>query len=284
MADHSPSPLAGKRVVITRSESQSATLSEALRAKGAEIVSLPLIRMAPPDDLAPLDAVLRNLSTFDWLIFTSQNAVAAVMDRFTALRTGVIPDGARDLSSVSGIPPASLHVAAVGKSTAEATEAAGFVVAHTGKGTAADLVYELADKLRGKRVFLPRSDRAAADLVAQLRDLGADITEVVVYRTITLDSVDQNKRESISEVDAIVFFSPSAVNAFLALVKSGVLASPRTDTAVGAIGPVTRGALLEAGLRCDFEAQEPSVNEIVVALTTRFAKANVPSVSGAHSR
>jgi uroporphyrinogen-III synthase len=284
VADHSPSPLAGKRVIITRAESQSATLGEALRAKGAEIVSFPLIRIDPPDDLAPLDAVLRNLSTFDWLIFTSQNAVAAVTDRLATPTAAVIPSGARNLSSMSVIPPASVHVAAVGKSTAEAAEAAGFVVAHTGKGTAAVLVHELADKLRGKRVFLPRSDRAAAALVAQLRDLGANITEVVAYRTVALDSVDKTQRESVSEADAIVFFSPSAVNAFLALAKSGVLSSLRTDAAVGAIGPVTCVALREAGLRCDFLAQEPSVDEIVVALTTHFEKAKVSSVSGANSR
>ena len=287
MADHSPSPLAGRRVIVTRAESQSATLAAALRGKGAEVVPLPLLRIAAPQDFAPLDAALRELTNFDSLIFTSQNAVAAVAARLAALQdskeipASVIPSAARNLS----FPSRSLHIAAVGKATAEAAQLAGFGVTYVGQGgTAAELVHEFADHLRDKRVLLPRSDRAAAALVAQLRDLGTQVTEVIAYRTIAVASVDRNTRESVSSADAILFFSPSAVNAFLALIKSGVLSSLRTDTAVGAIGPVTRFALREAGLRCDFEAPEPSVNGIVAAFTAHFERAKVSSVSGVNSR
>jgi uroporphyrinogen-III synthase len=285
VADHTLSPLAGKRVVITRAESQSATLTAALRGRGTEVIPLPLIRIAPPQDFVPLDSALCELTNFDWLIFTSQNAVAAVADRLAALQDSkrtapVISSAARNLSSSSR----SLHVAAVGKSTAEAAAAGGLAVAHTGKSTAAELVHELASELRGKRVLLPRSDRAAAALVAQLRDLGAHITEVAAYRTLAVASVDRNTRESVSNADAILFFSPSAVNAFLALTKSGVLSSLRTDTAVGAIGPVTCFALREAGLPCDFEAPEPGVNGIVAAFTAHFEREKSSSASGANSR
>ncbi|HEY6126889.1 MAG TPA: uroporphyrinogen-III synthase [Candidatus Acidoferrum sp.] len=271
VADHSSSVLAGKRVVITRAESQSAALIETLRERGAETISVPLIRIAPPD-FAPLDSALRDLSNFDWLIFTSQNAVTAVSDRLIALSNPQTPS--RD----------ALRIAAVGKSTATAAQAAGFIVDHTGNGTASDLVHDLANDLRAKRIFLPRSDRASAELVAQLLALGAYITEVVAYRTIPLDSIDKSSRELIFQADAILFFSPSAVNAFLDLTKSGVLSFLRTGTAIGAIGPVTRAALRQAGLRCDFEAPEPGVSEIVAALVVHFEKAKAPSVFGANSQ
>ena len=293
MVDPTPSPLAGKRVVVTRPESQSATLTAALRAKGAEVVLLPLIRIAPPQDFTPLDSALCELTNFDWLIFASQNAVAAVADRLAALQgsketpASVIPSrpaqagAARNLACSSQ----SLHIAAVGKATAEAARLSGFNVTHVGRGgTAAELVHELANELRGKRILLPRSDRAAAALVVQLRDLGAHITEVVAYRTVAVASVDRNTRESVSNADGILFFSPSAVNAFLSLSKSGVLSSLRTDIPFGAVGPVTRFALREAGLRCDFEAPEPSVNGIVAAFTAHFERAKVSSVSGVNSR
>jgi uroporphyrinogen III methyltransferase / synthase len=293
VADHPPSPLAGKRVVVTRAESQSATLTAALRAKGAEVVPLPLIRIAPPQDFTPLDSALCELTDFDWLIFTSQNAVTAVADRLAALQdsketpASVIPSlpaqagAARNLSSSSR----SLRIAAVGKATAEAAQLSGFNVTHVGHGgTAPELVHEFASELRGKRILLPRSNRAAAALVVQLRDLDARITEVVAYRTVAVASVDSHTRESVSNADAILFFSPSAVNAFLALTKSGVLSSLRSDIAVGAVGPVTRFALHEAGLRCDFEASEPSVNGIVAAFTAYFERAKVSSVSGVNSR
>src|ERR1700675_685288 len=138
-----PSPLAGKRVVITRAEFQSAALDAALKAQGAEVISLPLIQILPPLDFAPLDSALRDLANFDWLIFTSQNAVTAVADRLATLDT-----------NFRAQPPAA-KVAAVGKATAEAAQLAGFTVAHTGQGgPSATLVLELASELHEKRVLL----------------------------------------------------------------------------------------------------------------------------------
>ena len=81
MADHSPSSLGGKRIVITRAESQSAPLGAALRAHGAEVDLLPLIQILPPLDYAQLDSVLCKFVNFDWLFFTSQNAVTAIAVR-----------------------------------------------------------------------------------------------------------------------------------------------------------------------------------------------------------
>jgi uroporphyrinogen-III synthase len=264
VAERQKSPLAGKRVVITRPESQSVPLAEALRTVGAEVILLPLIRIAPPHDLSSLDSALRNLGQFDSLIFTSQNAVAAVADRLAFL-------------NVVTRPP---RIAAVGKSTADAAKAAGFAVTHTGYGTAADLVRELANEFSGKRILLPRSDRAAASLITQLQNTGAEVTEVVAYRTVLLDYADSNA--ATDRADAILFFSPSAVHAFSVLIRSGVFSSIQAYGAVGAIGPVTRSALMEATLPCDFEAQHPSVEEVVSALTVHFEKK--VAASRVHSR
>ena len=252
MAERSSSPLAGKRVIITRPEPQSVLLAEVLRSAGAEVFQLPLIRIEPPHELGPLDSALRNLSQFDWLIFTSQNAVAAVEDRFSFLDVTTRPH----------------RIAAVGKSTADAAKAAGFAVTHTGPSTAADLVRELASELSGKRILLLRGDRAAASLVTQLQKAGAEVTAVIAYRTVASDYTDSNAVPD--RADAILFFSPSAVHAFSVLVKSGVFSSIQAYGVVGAIGPVTRTALLEAALRCDFEAQHPSVAELVSALAAHF--------------
>lgn len=273
MVEKSPSPLAGKRVVITRAESQSASLAQALRAKGAGVISLPLIRIAPPEDTVAFDSALRNLAKFDWVVFTSQNAVSAVAERLTAI----------------GIGPNANHpmpkIAAVGKSTAETAESFGFSVAHTGKGgAAADLVQELANELGAKRVFLPRSDKAATALIRQLREVGADVIEAVAYRTVYVAEVEPNAKEALANCDAVCFFSPSAVHAFLSLAKTGVLSPLQARTAVGAIGPVTASALYEAGIRCDFQAGEPRVDEIVAALAAHFERTKMVSASGVQSR
>jgi len=273
VAEKSPSPLAGKRVVVTRAESQSASLAQALRARGAEVILLPLIRIVPPEDTGEFDSALRNLASFDWMVFTSQNAVNATAGRLAAI-------GSRRNTDSD-----NTKIAAVSRSTAESVESFGFPVAYTGKGgTAADLVQELANDLRGKRVLLPRSDKAAAALIRQLQEVGADVTEALAYRTAYVTAVEANARERLATCDAVLFFSPSAVHAFLSLTKTGILSWLQEHTAVGAIGPVTVSALHEAGIRCDFHATEPRVDEIVVAIAAYFERAKMASTSGVHSR
>jgi len=192
----------------------------------------------------------------------------------------IIPNAARNCSSSSR----SLRVAVVGKATAEAAQLAGFNVTHVGQaGTAATLVYELAPELSGKRVLLPRSDRAAGELVPRLQRLGAEVTEVIAYRTSDTTEVDAAGREAIAACSAILFFSPSAVHSFAALQKSSALNSLADDVVVGAIGPVTSVALRNAGFRCNFQASEPSVEEIVATLAVHFEKISVQSASGANS-
>ena len=306
MADHTPSPLAGKRVVITRAESQSATLAAALRAHGAEVVSLPLIKILPPLDYAPLDSALRSLSTFDWLVFTSQNAVTAVAERLAVLgiagltlsipgQDSVIPSEARTAapnglreenlsSSADHANPGSLRIAAVSKATAAAAQLAGFNVTHVGQGgAAATLVHELASELPGKGVLLPRSDRAASELVPRLQRFGAEVTEVVAYRTANTTEVEAAGREAVAACSAILFFSPSAVHSFAALQKSSALNSLAESVVIGAIGPITSVGLRNAGFRCDFQASEPSVEEIVATLAVHFEKISEQSASGANS-
>jgi uroporphyrinogen-III synthase len=244
VADQSPPPLAGKRVVVTRAESQSAALTAALKAQGAEVVSLPLIQVLPPQDYAPLDSALRDLANFDWLIFTSQNAVTAVANRISVIPPAPLLAGseARNLSSTANIASAgSVRIAAVGKATAEAAESAGFTVAHIGQGgTAATLVLELVSELHDKRVLVPRSDRAASELAPRL-------------------------------------------HSFVALQKSSALNPLADGVVVGAIGPVTSVALRNVGLRCDFQASEPGVEEIVATLAVHFEKLSIQSASGANS-
>ena len=270
MAEQGSSPLAGKRVVITRAASQSAALIVALKAEGAEVVSLPLIQILPPLDFAPLDSAVHNLANFDWLIFTSQNAVTALADRIS-----VIPNAAAG---------ASVRVAAVGDATAEAAQLAGFNVTHVGQGgTAATLAHELASKLRDKRVLLPRSDRAASEILPRLQKFAAEVVEVIAYRTADTTQIDPASKEAVATSDAILFFSPSSVHSFVALQKSSALNALSDTVVVGAIGPVTSVALRNSGLRCDFQASEPSVEEIVATLIVHFEKLSVESASGANS-
>lgn len=274
MAEHPPSILSGKRIIITRPVQLTQPLTEALRARGAEPILLPVVRIEPPLDFHQLDDALRELhqKKFEWIIFGSQNAVHALIDRARQI----------NLDLRQAIP--SVQVAAVGQATADAAQEAGFRVTHIGKGTGADLIAELAPRMHAKHVLLPRSDRAGAAHFAQLHLAGAHVREVIAYRTVCAETLDPESVSASADADAILFFSPSAVHAFMALVQHDVLAPISDATGIGAIGPVTKENLLkEAKMRCDFEAEEPSVEHIIAALESFLQKGRASS-AGAPAR
>lgn len=261
MADVPPSPLAGKRIVITRAALQSSELFEKLSSSGAIPVLLPLVSFAAPEDYGPLDAALLQWRRFDWVMFTSAYAIQAVLVR--AARHG------RTLTSHSP------KIAVVGPATRDKATRAGFSVEHmaqTHLGVA--LAEELEDRLSGKRVLLPRSDRANPDLPTALRKLGAHVTEVIAYRTVRPSDADQERlaRVARGEADAILFFSPSAVHSFIELSGRQQLKSLQDRVAMAAIGPVTAGALREAGVHRIVIAVEASASAVVQALESRFTK------------
>jgi uroporphyrinogen-III synthase len=263
VAEAPASPLAGKRIVITRAALQSSELFEKLSESGAIPILLPLVTFAAPENYAPLDSALFQWSCFDWVMFTSAFAVQAVMGRAT--RQG------RTLTK-NAPPP---HIAVVGPATRGKAEKLGFCVEHTAQthvGVA--LAQELRDRLPGKRVLLPRSDRASPDLPAALQKFGAQVTEVIAYRTLRPSDADQEKlaRVARGEADAILFFSPSAVHNFVELSGRKQLNILQDRVAMAAIGPVTAGALREVGVHRIVLAQEPSAAAVLQALESRFAQ------------
>ena len=268
MADLGKSALAGKRVVITRAALQSSDLYEKLTGRGAIPVLLPLVSFAPPEDYAPLDSALLQWKRFDWVIFTSAYAVQAVAMR--AARFG------RNLGK-GGAPP---NVAVIGPATRHTAEKAGFFIEHTARthqGVA--LAEELGSRVRGKRVLLPRSDRANPDLPAALRGFGADVTEVIAYRTLRPSDADHEAVARIAkgEADAILFFSPSAVHTFVELVGREKLKSLQNRMAIASIGPVTAASLREAGVHRVVVPAEATAEAVVQALQAHFTGARFGS-------
>ena len=163
-------PLAGKRIVVTRAPEQSGELIRTLEHLGAEMILLPMRCFRCPRG-SHAHSIVRctNSATFDWILFTSQNAV-----RFIALRLKQL-----------GLPPMVQRIAAVGPATAEAARQQGFHVDYVATNhTAHSLASELRDSLAGGRVLLPRSDRADDHIAEALRERGAQVTDVIAYRTI----------------------------------------------------------------------------------------------------
>lgn len=273
MPDAASSPLAGKRVVITRAFAQSSELARHLSALEAVPIIFSLVAFEPPDDLAPLDSGLLQLGDFDWLIFTSENAVHAVADRLASLGL---------THQKMGLPR---QVAAVGPTTSRAAEEAGFCVAYSAKShSGAALANELGDAVRGKRIFLPRSNRANPDLPAVLRQHGARVTEAVAYRTLPPADIDAALGSQIStnQTDAILFFSPTAAEHFAKLFGPERLRQLQEEQVIVAVGPITAAALQKLGLTEFITAADTNSNAVCEALEAHFALVKKHSSMGAN--
>jgi uroporphyrinogen-III synthase len=262
VAEASQSALSGKRIVITRAALQSEALAREFSARGAIPVVLPLVSFADPEDFASLDAASVDITRFDWIIFTSAQAVRAVVKRGEELKRSLIHAGNM------------LRIACVGPVTAEAARRAGLPVEYVAEThTGAALVEELGDRLQGTKVFLPRSDRANPDLPLALKRHGAQVTEVIAYRTLRPTDVDQRNLRQIAEgaADAVLFFSPSAVQYFAELFGSEQLRALQDKLAITAVGPVTANALREAGVRRAVLAEDTTGAAVIEALEKHFA-------------
>jgi uroporphyrinogen-III synthase len=262
MGEQTKRPLEGRRIVITRSPQQSQELAEGIARAGGTAVFLPMLRFGEPLDFAGIDFALRSLGSFDWLFFMSQNAVRFVMRRLHVL--GIeLPQSGR---------PA---IAAVGPATARTATEEGWKVDYVARrNTGNGLVEELASSVKGRRVLLPRSDRGNPELSQALRTQGADVTQVIAYRTLPLEPWESRVLADLAQgaADVITFASPSAVQLFLEAVGPEKLPSVVGRTKLAAIGPTTAAMMAEIGLPVAIQASEASSEGFVQAVVALFAK------------
>ena len=246
--------------MVTRAPAQSTELRERLKELGAEVISLPLVHFLEPEDTADLDRAIHSLEQFDWLVFTSANAVTFFLPRCHAL-------GCRPTGEI-------VKIAAVGSATRLALEKHGLGASLVPEEfSGAGLAAELAEAIAGKKVLLPRSDRASAELPSLLRRAGAEVTEAVAYRTVGPEAFDPSLIEAIGsgQADAVTFFSPSAFREFRNLMGPEALANWNSRVAFAAVGPVTAEAIRSAGLPVAIEAEEATAASLVEALERHFS-------------
>jgi uroporphyrinogen III methyltransferase/synthase len=239
-------PLHGARIVVTRARSQASELAARLRALGADVIEAPAIRIEPMD-AAPLRAALARLGDYQWVVFTSQNAVELAWD---ALRAA-----GHDARAFAGA-----RVGAVGPATAQALLAHGLAVdVMPERFVAEGLVDALRarEDVRGARVLFAKAEGARDVLPAALREMG-------VYRTVPDPEGAALARAALErgEVDVITFTSGSTVRFFVDAVGPDLARRARVVT----MGPITSAAAREAGLTVDREAEEARLESLVAAV------------------
>lgn len=275
MAEARESALAGRSILVTRARHQSRELCRELAARGARAIAVPMLRFALPQDTGSLDGALRNLAQFAWWLLTSQNAV-----EFAVMRGAQI--GVDVAEAARGVP-----VAAVGPATAEAARQAGILVQRVAREPiGVKLAEEFAEELRGEKVLLLRSDLADSRLPAKLREIGAQVSDVIAYRTLPPGERELQALGEVrwSEAAAALFFSPSAVRHFVGAVGLPVLRREAKHLLFVAIGPVTLEVIREFGFERTAQARDASVPAIVGALEESLKEAAVRGFSGAQKR
>ncbi len=251
------SSLFGKRIVITRSRKQAAPFAEKLARLGAEPIVFPVIQFtALPTE--PLDYALTHFEQYDWVIFTSANAVDFFFRRVDAL----------------GLSLAMPQVATTGSTTADRLRARQVTIDFTpGEFIGEALALGLGD-LTGQRALLPRAKIGRPEIVDLLRRQGAVVDEVALYDTVTAVPAPESLAELEKGFDIITFTSPSSVRNFLKILEDvrprrfGKPARSQLNQAIIAcIGPVTAAAAEKQGLRVAVVPDEYTIDGLIQAMT-----------------
>jgi uroporphyrinogen III methyltransferase/synthase len=256
-------PLFGKRIVVTRASAQASGLRAALASLGAEVLELPALRVVPLDP-APLREALDRVDEYDWIMFTSQNAVAFLWE---SLRVR-----GRDARALAG-----RKLACVGRSTADALLARGLAADVVPDRYVAEGVLESLgerDDVRASRVLYVAAEAARDVLPDGLADMGCTVDVVPVYRTASDGAGSGTLRDALGagRVDAVTFASASAVRGFVDAVGAEL---SRRAPAVS-IGPVTSDAVRAAGIPLAAEASEASIQALADATVKLVGHTSVP--------
>ncbi len=252
-------PLGGRRVVVTRARHQADSTVEAFRAAGARIELLPLLEVVPPSDPLPLDRALDRLESYDWIVFTSTNAVDQLVARLEE-RERPFPEGPR-LAAVGAVTADALR--ALGREpTVEAADS-------RAEGLAAALGPHLA---AGARMLLPQAADARPVLASALRRLGAEAERVTTYAKRTPPGSRRRAEEifGTTELGWVTFTSPSIARTFAGLWRESWEAR-RPGLRAVSIGPVTSEALRALGVEPAAEAASPGDAEMVAAVIDTLA-------------
>ena len=255
--------LFGKTALVTRAREQASALTCQLENLGAQCIEAPSIKLVPPESYAELDKAIDKLATYNWMIFTSVNGVEHFFTHLYSKK--------RDSRALGNV-----KIAAIGAQTAAALKNYGILADIVPLEFRAEgIVAALTGRIEpGMSVLIPRALVARDILPEKLREMGATVDVVPVYRTLTGDSDGEMLAQKLSagEIDLVTFTSSSTVTNLLELL--GSKGSELLKTAqIACIGPITAGTCLENGIKPDVIAEEYTIHGMVEAITTLYKEA-----------
>ncbi len=258
-------PLAGRRVLVTRAAHQAGKLSEGLHALGAEPVEVPVLEIRPPISFEPLDAAIRQLDSYDWLILTSANAVRALAERAAAL-------------GIELAQPARMQVAAIGEATASEVRKVGLQVAFVPQAYVAEslvdgLLNSLQNRSSRQRILLARAAIARDVIPDALRAADAVVDVVDAYRNVLPEAAPEQLRQALQKgLDAVTFTSSSSATHLSEVARAAGVAWPFADVPAVSIGPITSQTLRELGWPPAVEAVPSDIPGLITAVEHLFRR------------
>lgn len=264
-------PLFGRRILVTRPREQAAEMTELIETLGGEAIEAPMIRIVPPDDYEELDAACASLGRFDWVVFSSANAVEALMQRLLA--------SPLDLRALSGT-----RICAVGPATSERLLRYGLkvdLVPEEYRAEAIARAFSQSGDVRGLNVLIPRADIGREVVGDELRRQGAVVTEIVAYRTVVVDPEREGEPDVYRmlldrQLDVVTFASASSVRSFVRAFGADQAADLLHPVAVASIGPVTAEAALQYQIKTSIMPEQYTVPALVDAIVQHFQQKSMP--------
>ena len=245
-------PLFGQTILVTRAEGQSEEGNRQLRKLGANVLDIPVIEIQPPEDANPLKNAIANLAHYDWILFTSTNAVSRFFEAL--FKTG------KDARAIRA------RIGAIGTQTAAALKAVGITPDITAQQSLAEGVVKAfeTENLAGARVLLPRAAVGREVIPTEFRKRGARVDVVPVYRTV-VPHESMEKLAAVHHADWITFTSSSTVKNFLALGGRRLLAAGAKALS---IGPATSETMQAHDVPIAAEAATHTMEGLIAALLT----------------
>jgi uroporphyrinogen III methyltransferase/synthase len=250
-------PLLGKKIVVTRARAQASDLLELLSELGAECLECPTIKIEPPEDYTPLDRAIKNLSTYDWVIFTSVNGVAFFFERLFA--------AGKDARAFN-----NLQTATIGPATEKKLFDFGLnsdIVPESYRAESVVKAFGSMD-IEGNKILLPRAEEARPT------KMGAAVDEIPVYRTAAVDSDGDQLLNQLDKksIDMITFTSSSTVKNFKDLIPSKKFKTLLQDVIIASIGPITTDTASELGFDVHITAESYTIPGLCEAILHYYAK------------
>jgi uroporphyrinogen-III synthase len=252
-----------KRILVTRPRAQADSFADGLRVAGFEPIYFPVIEIRVITENNELDRAMENLAKYDWVVFTSVNAVDVVFG---------LPVGATRLGFSSALENhggSPLRIAAIGPKTADALRKYHVEPDLIPDEYVAEAILPGLGDLRNKWVLLPRAEIARKALPEAIVKAGGTAHEIAVYKTLPTLPDPEGLAALKSGVDMVTFTSASTVRNFVAIAKQNGLdpLNLPNNPLFACIGPITEQAAKEEGLVNLVVAKEYTTEGLMEAIT-----------------